>query len=186
MFAYDMVWAKTVGSGQLNIKRRPLRTHENILVFKIGKPSYNRIFTEGEPYRISRKIKTKQCYGKQEDNIKENTGVRDTTSVWPISNPRIKGGHPTQKPVALFQKICDIYNQQNGVVLDMFCGSGTILDVVGHTTIGVEVSDEYYRLAVSRRANRVCEKTPERVSFFKNFVPNLEDCEYTIFDPKSS
>ena len=29
----DIIWEKTVNSGQLNVKRMPLRSHENILIF---------------------------------------------------------------------------------------------------------------------------------------------------------
>src|SRR5690606_2312795 len=32
-FKYEWIWSKTIGSGQLNIKRQPLRTHESVLVF---------------------------------------------------------------------------------------------------------------------------------------------------------
>jgi len=33
MFKYDIIWEKTVNSGQLNVNRIPLRSHENILIF---------------------------------------------------------------------------------------------------------------------------------------------------------
>ena len=33
MFKYDLIWEKTINSGQLNVKKMPLRSHENILIF---------------------------------------------------------------------------------------------------------------------------------------------------------
>lgn len=186
LFSHDLVWEKTVGSGQLNIKNRPLRMHENILVFKIGKPGYNRLKTPGEPYRINRKILTKQCYGEQRQNERVNDGERDAKTILKVRNPRIKGGHPTQKPVELFQILCDMYNPAEGIIVDPFCGSGTILDVVNHTTIGVEKDDGYYQSARASREGRICEVTPELIAYFEQFIPNLEGLEYTMFIPKGA
>lgn len=186
LFSHDLVWSKTIGSGQLNIKKRPLRTHEHVLVFSYGKVPYNRLFSEGEPYSITRNIKGEQCYRKQRENEYKNEGKRDMKTVFCLPNPRIKGGHPTQKPVALFQKMCDMYCKAEGVVFDPFAGSGTILDVVGHTTIGVERDGEYYKLARGSREDRICEATPERIAYFKQFIPNIEDYRYTIFSSKDT
>lgn len=33
MFKYDLIWEKTINSGQLNVNKMSLRSHENILVF---------------------------------------------------------------------------------------------------------------------------------------------------------
>jgi hypothetical protein len=54
MFKYEMIWEKSIGSGQLNISHQPLRVHESVLIFygKLG--TYNEQTTEGEPYERSR------------------------------------------------------------------------------------------------------------------------------------
>ena len=41
MFKYEWIWAKTIGSGQLNARRQPLRMHESILVFYKKPGTYN-------------------------------------------------------------------------------------------------------------------------------------------------
>ena len=54
-FKYDLVWEKTVSSGQLNVGHQPMRSHESVLVFYRKKPTYNEQRLPGLPYQISRK-----------------------------------------------------------------------------------------------------------------------------------
>jgi len=158
-FKYDMIWKKTIGSGQLNINKMPLRLHEEILVFspvKNGKYTYNEQLSEGTPYSINRKGYTKACYSTQKDNSTINKGTRRAKSVLEISNPRIKGGHPTQKPVSMMEQLVKTYSNENDVVLDCFMGSGTTGVAclqTGRDFIGIELDDTYFELA-SDRLNR--------------------------------
>jgi len=126
LFKYDLIWKKTIASGQLNVNKMPLRLHEHILVFYKKQPTYNQQMTKGTPYTINRKATYKgEGYNKQTDSYKENTGFRHPTSVLEFSNPRIKGGHPTQKPVALFEYLIKTYTNEGDLVLDNCAGSGT-------------------------------------------------------------
>ena len=184
-FSHDLVWKKTIGSGQMNIKRRPLRLHEHVLVFNKGKGHYNRIKTPGNAYKVRRDIKTEDCYGRQAPNECVNVGERDATTVVEVANPRVRGGHPTQKPLLLFQKMCDIYSDSADVVLDPFCGSVVILDVTNRVSIGVERDAEYYRVAADVRRDRIVEAEPSVRAEFQKYIPNLPNLEYTIFSTKS-
>lgn len=125
-FKYDLVWNKTIASGQLNVAKQPLRTHESILVFYSGTPTYNEQKTEGDPYKIHRKAKYKEGnYGVQKESTKENEGFRHAKSVITVSNPRIKDGHPTQKPLELMKYLIKSYSNEEDMVLDCCMGSGT-------------------------------------------------------------
>ena len=132
-FKYDLIWEKTISSGQLNVRHQPMRNHEHVLVFAKPKPTYNEQKTKGEPYKITRKLKKynesehrSANYGAQKDEIrKENDGYRHAKSVIKISNPRIRGGHPTQKPEALMTHIVKAYSNEGTTVLDCCMGSGT-------------------------------------------------------------
>jgi|ERR1035437_2506030 site-specific DNA-methyltransferase (adenine-specific) len=124
-FKYDLIWEKTIASGQLNVKRMPLRVHESILVFYKKTPNYNEQKTAGEPYKITRKITKNDNYGLQRSNSKQNDGYRHARSVIKISNPRVKGGHPTQKPLALMELLVNMYSNPGDTVLDCCMGSGT-------------------------------------------------------------
>ncbi len=55
--------------------------------------------------------------------------------------------HTTQKPLALIKELVQIHSNEGDVVMDTFLGSGTTAvagNALGRTTIGCELSDEYY------------------------------------------
>jgi len=152
LFKYDWIWKKTIGSGQLNVNKQPLRLHEHILVFYRKQPVYNQQYAEGKPYKINRKVTFKgEGYNKQRDSRKENNGFRHPTSVLEFANPRTKGGHPTQKPVPLFEYLIRTYTNEGEVVLDNCIGAGTTAVAAinaGRKFIGIEISEAYCKLAL--------------------------------------
>ena len=153
MFKYDIIWEKTVNSGQLNVKRMPLRSHESILIFYNKNRTYNEQKTMGEkPYSIKRKDTTGDGYGSQKASQKKNEGYRHARSVIKISNPRKKGGHPTQKPVKLMEYLIKTYTNEGDTVLDccMGCGSTGIAAVKNNRKfIGIEMEKKYYDIALN-------------------------------------
>lgn len=152
MFKYDIIWEKTINSGQLNVKKMPLRSHENILIFYNKNRTYNEQKTKGEPYKIKRSDTTGEGYGNQKGSEKKNDGYRHARSVIKISNPRKKGGHPTQKPVELMEYLIKTYTNENDIVLDCCMGGGStgIAAVKNNRKfIGIEMEKKYYEIAVS-------------------------------------
>ena len=147
MFKYDLIWEKTINSGQLNVKKMPLRSHENILIFYNKNKTYNEQKTKGKPYKIKRKDTTGDGYGNQTESNKDNTGYRHARSVIKISNPRIKGGHPTEKPVELMEYLVKTYTNEKDTVLDccMGCGSTGIASLKNNRNfIGIELEKKYF------------------------------------------
>ncbi len=62
--------------------------------------------------------------------------------------------HPTQKPVGICRRI--IETNRGGVILDPFMGSGTTgvaCKELGRNFIGIEISEEYYKIAEKRIKN---------------------------------
>ena len=154
-FRYEWIWSKTVGSGQLNAKQQPLRTHESVLVFYRRRPTYHAQMTEGAPYRARRAGASwnGRGYNTQRDHVAENTGTRVPKSVLLVPNPRIKGGHSTQKPVELFEYFVKTYTNPDDIVLDNVIGSGTTAIAAmrsGRHFIGME-SDPEIRAACQAR-----------------------------------
>jgi len=154
-FRYDLIWEKTISSGQLNIRRQPLRNHEYILVFQKSKPVYNEQKTIGDPYKIKRQLsKYASNYNTQKDNIvKDNNGYRHAKSVLKISNPRIRGGHPTQKPAELMSHIVKCYSNSGDIVFDCCMGSGTTgVSCLENDRkfIGSEIDSKYFDRAKNR------------------------------------
>ncbi|MBA2916123.1 site-specific DNA-methyltransferase [Lactobacillus crispatus] len=77
------------------------------------------------------------------------------TSVTPASEKKF-GKHPTQKPVTLMDHFINLLSNPGDTVLDPFMGSGTTgVSAVSNDRkfIGIEVSEEYYKLSKRRILN---------------------------------
>jgi site-specific DNA-methyltransferase (adenine-specific) len=77
--------------------------------------------------------------------------------VWALPTPgpreKVHGRHPTQKPLALLERVVAASSAPGDLVVDPFCGSGTTGVAAlraGCRFVGVERSPEYVRLAASR------------------------------------
>jgi DNA modification methylase len=71
-------------------------------------------------------------------------------------------GYPTQKPLALLERILNLSSNPNDIVLDAFCGCGTALVAaqnLGRQWIGIDVSPTACRV-MAKRLRDVC-KLPE-------------------------
>lgn len=79
-----------------------------------------------------------------------------TTSVWTIpSESARRVGHPAPFPVALVERLINLYTFENDVVLDPFMGSGSTAvaaSKTGRNFIGYEISEEYVALSYKRVA----------------------------------
>ena len=80
--------------------------------------------------------------------------------VWdiPYLNPKAaeRTGYPTQKPVLLLEQIIKIASNENDLILDPFCGSGTTLvaaALLKRRAIGIDVSEDAVVLARQRLEN---------------------------------
>lgn len=65
-------------------------------------------------------------------------------------------GHPTQKPVALFEYMIETYSNPGDTVLDMTAGSGTTAIAAintGREYICIEQDDTYFNLMKDRVEN---------------------------------
>ncbi len=126
-FQHEMIRRKNRATGHLNAKHRPLRAHENILVFCHGKPAYAPTRTTGhKPVNAYTKKGDGSNYGAVKGGISGGGNTsRLPTSVLDIavvSGPRL---HPTQKPVALPAFFIEAYSKPGDLVLDPTAGSGT-------------------------------------------------------------
>jgi site-specific DNA-methyltransferase (adenine-specific) len=131
-----------------------MRTHETVLVFYNNFGTYNEQTTLGNPYKIKRKMSQFQTsYGKQRDHESINEGTRRAKSVIKIKNPRVKGGHSTEKPVALMEYLIKTYSNPGEVVLDFAVGRGTTLVAahnLGRRFIGIEKDKSYFDISYKR------------------------------------
>jgi site-specific DNA-methyltransferase (adenine-specific) len=81
----------------------------------------------------------------------------------PINSQAIERlGYPTQKPVALLERILSASSNPGDVVLDPFCGCGTTIDAaekLGRKWIGIDIT----QLATSLIKNRLRDTYGDRV-----------------------
>ena len=75
------------------------------------------------------------------------------TDVWDYSFYEKVSDHPTEKPLALIERIIQIASKEGDLVLDPFLGSGTTAvacEVLKRRWIGIEIDPEYCNVARRR------------------------------------
>jgi len=157
MFKYCWVWEKQQGTNPLLSKKQPMKVHEDVVIFYGMQCLYNPQMTEGTPYSgfITDKSKTTgDIMGSAKSIHRDNpSGTRYPRSVQKFNTPRVSGGHPTQKPVALMEYLIKTYTNEGETVLDFTMGSGTTGIAAANTGrdfIGIELDDNYYSGALFR------------------------------------
>lgn len=153
-----IVWDRAVGYNERRDSFTP--AYEMILVLrKDGAPARFDKNAVREPYDL----KTQQRYAR--DKRYQDAQARKehleagkfATNVWRV--PSLKGasseksGHPSQKPLALIERIVASSSWVGDVVFDPFIGSGTtamVAQSLKRDWVGVEVSPAYVTLARSR------------------------------------
>ncbi len=91
-------------------------------------------------------------------------GGKAISDVWPIpiisSSSRERVGYPTQKPLALLERIIAASSAEGMTVLDPFCGCGTTIEAaerLGRQWVGVDIT----HYAVTVIENRLRKRRPD-------------------------
>ncbi|MBL8215159.1 MAG: site-specific DNA-methyltransferase [Bryobacterales bacterium] len=127
---FEFIFEKRIATNHLNSRHQPLRSHENVLIFYQGRPTFNPQYTVGKPFVIARRSTTNGAayHGKGRTvTATVNHGTRHPKSVlhadmFPLDKDR---WHPTQKPTSLFEYLIRTYTHEGAVVFDPVMGSGT-------------------------------------------------------------
>jgi site-specific DNA-methyltransferase (adenine-specific) len=97
----------------------------------------------------------KHCFNYE--TMKEANQGKQMRSVWSIpTTPKSEkefGAHPTQKPLALLERVILSSTNTDHLILDPFCGSGTTgvaATRLGRKFIGIESDSEYLQLSMKR------------------------------------
>lgn len=153
---YEWIWEKTHPTGHLNAKKKPLKAHENVLVFYTKPPTYNPQKTSGHVRKTS-KPRHDNCdiYGKQDrSQLSYDSTDRYPRSVLVFASDKQKSNlHPTQKPVGLMEYLIKTYTNPGDTVLDFCMGSGTTGVACQNTErkfIGIEKDEKYFKIAKER------------------------------------
>jgi len=163
MFKYEWIYQKNAGSNFGAVRFQPMKEHENVLVFGKGKIKYFPIMQERaeagkerSKYIVNLDTHTEN-YAKSLHNKVEYqmNDLRCPSSIQKFIIPKGKEKypHPTQKPVKLMEYLINTYTQENELILDFTCGSGTTLVAsknLKRKCIGIELEEKYCEIAKNR------------------------------------
>jgi len=170
-FRAEIIWHYRRWS---NSHRGLLPAHQTIYYYsKSDEFTFNAVRVEYSPatnvdqllQRRERDEFNKSVYQRDDDgNVVPNgrkTGV-PLGDVWdiPYLNPKAKErtGYPTQKPILLLQRIIEMSTNEEDMVLDPFCGSGTTLvaaRLLNRRSMGIDVSEDAIQLTRRRLADPI-------------------------------
>jgi site-specific DNA-methyltransferase (adenine-specific) len=139
-FRNEIIWKYKRWS---NSKSSLMNSHQNIYFYsKSSKYKFNKVYEDYADttnldqifQKRVRDDRNKTVYKKDSDGnvelLASKSGV-PLSDVWeiPFLNPKAKerNGYPTQKPILLLDKIVQLTTDENDIILDPFCGSGTTL-----------------------------------------------------------
>lgn len=187
-FRNEIVW-KYAGGGMP--KKAFGRKHDTILFYtKSCDYYYNKLFV---PY-------SETCSGRHSDGslVNKDRGA-GMTACWtdiPALNTQSSErlGYPTQKPMALYERIINASCPPDGIVLDPFMGSGTTLAAAAKNRrewIGCDHSDntEYVKRNICLQNNLVQVETtpPTLLNRFKPLIQcslySWDNCNFELVAP---
>lgn len=173
-FKERITWKKHKASNFGNISHRLLKYTEDICVF--GNGVFNKVFEPRKSNRVAQAQKgnTKQWRTNRKDTTEVSFGTLYQPNDWNnysayeklvgnlwempsvVSTSKEKCNHPTQKPIAVIERILKIYSNENDLILDCFSGSGTTA-VACHNLkrrfICIEKDYDYWKASVERLEN---------------------------------
>ncbi len=125
--------------------------------WRFSREEMQRLYDEGRIVQVK-----PGAVPRQKRYLDEGEGV-PVGSLWddigPIQSSASESlGYPTQKPLALLERVLKLSSNQNDIVLDAFCGCGTALvaaQTLNRQWIGIDVSPTACRV-MAKRLRDVC------------------------------
>ena len=177
----EAVWNYGTPSGGRTSGKKPVKTHDTLLVYakRYGEHVYNITYTPyGERYKRwfkhldedGRAYRTRSRNGEiRRQYLDESPGVPLST-VWSdimqlssrngwygVKDKEIQG-YPTQKPLALLQRVIRAAAPPGGLVLDPFCGCATACvaaEMEQRRWTGIDISPKAADLVQSRMSDEL-------------------------------
>jgi site-specific DNA-methyltransferase (adenine-specific) len=158
-YKYDWIWEKNTCTGFMQAKTKPLKSHENILVFGDFKVAAQYFKGTYIPAGVEDVGEVTYSNKRGENHITGNRNPSTTNAGkgYPKDiirfNSEQKTVHPTQKPVALLEYLIKTYTLEGETVLDNCMGSGSTGVACINTNrsfIGIEKDDKCFEISKSR------------------------------------
>ena len=163
-FRREIIWTFGSPSGFKTNTKNWVRNHDVIFYYAVSdNPTFNKLYVPYSKDYLSRFRKTDE-EGKyylrdgKKRRLKKGFRIGSTWQI-PIINNMAKErlGYPTQKPLALYERMIKASSNQHDIVLDPFAGSGTTLDAahtLGRQWIGIDIGDEAISVIQDRLRQR--------------------------------
>ncbi len=179
-FVNEIIWYyKNASRG----KKRFAKSHDVILWYAKGAPQFNRddVLT---PF-ASGMTKWRYTHGGQRGNPIPKGKTPDDVFEIPALNAMAKErmGYPTQKPLALLNRIIKASSNEGDTVLDPFCGCATTCvaaEVLHRKWIGIDISPKALELVKTRLGREVLGEG----KVFKGEVVHRTDIPHRIDIPR--
>ncbi len=141
---------------------------------------------ENTPEAVIEKYKNKgyQVVYVRKKGVIENdtwTYLRDKKLNILNSQAKERTGYPTQKPLALVERIIEASCPAKGLVLDPFCGCATTCIAASRLErewIGIDVSPKAFELVKTRLKNEVPEDFFRSKPIYREDIPTRTDVDY--------
>lgn len=154
---YCLVWSKNKCGSPGLAKYRPMKTHEDVMVFSRKTHPYYPQMEEGKPfYRIleSKMRQNNHKYGFKNRLETNNTGTRYPKSIleFPRNFSAQQQIHPTQKPTNLLRWLLLSYTQPKDVVIDITAGSFSVAATaweLDQPCICIERDRKFYKTGIA-------------------------------------
>ena len=145
-FRNEIVWRIGWVSGFKTRKRGWIRNHDTILYYIASDKSIKKFNKEYIPYpkdyvRRDGKPPTGKGIPIEDTWNCYRADVLDSIMIKSFSTEKM--GYPTQKPIALLERIIRASSDTGGLVLDPFCGCGTAVhaaEKLGRRWVGIDIS----------------------------------------------
>jgi len=138
-FRREIIWVMSGAAGYKGLARNYIRGHDIILYYtksdecvfnKVYKPyskeqlsRFSSVDEEGRRYKSI--TKTRRLYLDEAKGIPLTDVWTDIASFQTVVNAKDVVGYPTQKPKGLLERIISSSSNEDDIVADFFCGSGT-------------------------------------------------------------
>lgn len=165
-FRSEIIWVYKRWS---NTSKKLLPNHQYILYYtKSHNYTFHKTYLDYAPttnldqnlQKRNRDNRNKSVYTKDKDgniileNAKKGVPLSDVWHI-PLLNPKAveRVGYPTQKPVLLMEDILKIFSNEGDLIVDPFCGSGSMLvaaKLMNREYFGIDSSEEAVSIAQKR------------------------------------
>lgn len=162
-----------------SVKDRFTNDYEEIFFFV--KRRYYYFDLQFEEYKTDwiKTFKKKNCLEKSS----KDKG-RQMRSVWSVNTQGLKHNHFASFPEEIVERCIKAGCPKDGVVLDIFLGTGTTLLVaekLGRNGIGIELNKEYIKIA-KERLNNINKVKPKRKVKKKENIHSLKIIQHKLFE----